>query len=113
MIEHQEIGSNPRPKNSQINKNLSCCHWNVNSLLALKFSKVTQIDTYKSSSSHDFASISETYFDSSVLEADRSFQLCRYNTFGADHPCNTKQGGVCIYYKEAQCLCEVKLSNLN
>ena len=40
----------------------------------------------------------------SVLEGDRSFQLYGYNLLRADYPSNTKQGGVCIYYKESLCL---------
>ena len=55
----------------------------------------------------------ETYFDSSVLEGDRSFQLNGYNLLRADHPSNTKRGGVCIYYKESLYVREVKLSNLS
>ena len=39
------------------------------------------------------------YFDSSILEGDSSFQLDGYKVIRADHPSNTKRGGVCIYYK--------------
>ena len=60
---------------------------------------------------HDFICISETYFDSLVLEGDGSFQLNGYNLRRADHPRNSKRGGVCIYYKEFLCVCEVKLSS--
>ena len=36
--------------------------------------------------------ISETYFDSLVLERDRSLQLHGYNLITADHPSDTKEG---------------------
>ena len=62
---------------------------------------------------HEFICISETYFDSSVIEGDRNFQLNGYNLLRADHPNNTKQRGACIYYKESLCAREVKLSNLS
>ena len=90
--------SNPGPRNEKIIKNLSCCNWNVNSL-----------QDYNSLFNHDFICISETYFDSSVIEGNRRFQLNGYNLLRADHPNNTKQGGVCIYYKESLCVREVKL----
>ena len=57
--------------------------------------------------------LSETYFDSTILERDKSFHLNGYNLLRADHPNNTKQGGACMYYKESLGVCEVKLSNLS
>ena len=36
LLQHGDIESNPGPKKEQI-KYLSCCHWNVNSLLAQGF----------------------------------------------------------------------------
>ena len=75
--------------------------------------KISQIDTYNSLFNHDFICISETYFDSSVLEGGRSFQLNGYNLLSAYHPSNTKLGVVSIYNKESLSVCEVKLSNLS
>ena len=112
LLQHGDIESNPGPRNNQI-KNLSCCHWNVNSLLPQNFSKVSQIEAYNSLYNHDFICISETYFDSSVLDGDRSFELNGYNLIRADHPSNAKRGGVCIYYKESLGVRVVKLSNLS
>ena len=57
--------------------------------------------------------ISETYFDSSILERDSSFQLDGYKVIRADHPSNTKRGGVCIYYKELLSLRALNLTNLS
>ena len=48
---------------------------------------------------HDFICLSETYFDSSILEGDSSFQLDGYKVIRADHLNNIKRGDVCIYYK--------------
>ena len=45
--------------------------------------------------------ISGTYFDSSVLVDDKQTELDVYNLIRANHPNNTKTGGVCIYYKES------------
>ena len=116
LLHHGDIECNPGPQSGQI-KNLSCCHRNVNSLVAQNSSKITQLEACK----HDFVCISETYFDSSVLEGDSSFQLDQYKVIRADHP---KRGSVCIYYKEllsvrvlnltnfSECIiCEVSLQN--
>ena len=100
LLQHGDIESNPGPRNEQNNKNLPCCHWNVNSLLAHNLTKISQIKAYNSLFKHYFICISETYFDSSVLEGDRSFQLNGYSLLRADHPSNIKRGGVCIYYKK-------------
>ena len=40
-------------------------------------------------------------------------QLNGYHIFRADHPSNTKRGGVCIYHKEYLGVRLVKLSNLS
>ena len=100
LLQHGDIESNPGPKKEQI-KYLSCCHWNVNSLLAQNMCKISQIEAYNSLYNYDFICISETYFDSSILEGDRNFQLNGYHLIRADHPSNTKRGGVCIYHKES------------
>ena len=112
MLQHGDIESNSGPKNKQVN-NLSCCHWNVNSLLAQNLSRISQTEAYNPLYSHDFICISETYSASTILEGDKSFYLNGYNLLRADHPKNTKQGGVCIYYKESLGVREVKLSNLS
>ena len=96
---HGDIELNPGPKKLLNNKSLSICHWNLNSLMAHNYSKLTQLKSYISIYKHDFVCLSETYLDSttpnSLLEIDG------YNLIRADHPNNTKRGGVCIYYKES------------
>ena len=112
LLQHGDIESNPGPKKEQI-KYLSCCHWNVNSLLAQNMCKISQIEAYNSLYNYDFICISETYFDSSILEGDRNFQLNGCHLIRADHPSNTKRGGVCIYHKESLGVRLVKFSNLS
>ena len=48
---------------------------------------------------HDFICLSETYLDSSV--SDSLLKIDGYSLVRADHPNDTKRGGVCIYYKES------------
>ena len=92
-----EIELNPGPRKTKEN-NLSVCHWNLNSITAHNFSKLTQLKAYASTYKHDFISLSETYLDSST--PDNLINIEGYNLVRADHPDNIKRGEVCIYYKE-------------
>ena len=44
--------------------------------------------------------MSETYFDSVVLEEHQNMQINGYDLIKANHLSNSKKGGVCIFYKE-------------
>ena len=92
--------SKPNSGPKKLKKNsLSVCHWNLNSLSAHNFSKLTQLKAYISMYKHDFICLSETYLDSST--PDRLLEIDGYILVRADHPNNIKRGGVCIYYKES------------
>ena len=82
LLQHGDIETNPGPQKEKT-KNLSCCHWNVNSLIAHNLSKLAQLEAYNSVYKHDFICISETFFDPSI-------QLDGYNLLRADHPSNSK-----------------------
>ena len=75
--------------------------------------KISQIEAYNSLYNYDSICISETFFDPSILEEDQNFQLNGYQLIRADHPSNTKRGGVCIYHKESLVVRLVKLSSLS
>ena len=47
----------------------------------------------------DFICLSDTYLNSSV--SDNLLRIDGLNLARADHPSDTKIGGVCIYYKES------------
>ena len=44
--------------------------------------------------------LSETFLDSSIPNDDHRINIAGYSLLRADHPSNTKKGGVCIYYKD-------------
>ena len=93
---HGDIEKNPGPR--KLKKiSLSVCHWNLNSLPAHNFSKLTQLKAYISMYKHDFICLSETYLDSSV--SDSLLKIDSYHLVRANHP--RWRGGVCIYYKES------------
>ena len=95
---HGDIELNPGPRKSKENA-LSVCHWNLNSISAHNFSKLTQLKAYISTYKYDFICLSETYLDSSI--PNNLIDIEGYNIVRADHPNNIKRGGVCIYYKES------------
>ena len=47
----------------------------------------------------DIMCLSDAYLDSSVPIDDDNLQIPWYNSFKADHPSNTKGGGVLTYYQ--------------
>ena len=45
--------------------------------------------------------MSETYLDSSILSDDKNLEIPGYDLIRADHPSNSKRGGVCVYYRNS------------
>ena len=70
LLQYDDIESNPEPPNEKI-KNLSCCPWKVNSLLASNLTKIWNLEVYNAIYQHDFICISETYFDYSACRTQR------------------------------------------
>ena len=95
-----DIEGNPWPKRRS-NKHFSICHWNLNSISAHNYIKVSLLRVYISAHKFDVISISETYLDSDASDDDENLKIAGYNLIWADHPSNTKRGGVCIYYKHS------------
>ena len=90
------LGPRPNPCHS-----FSICHWNLNSLTAHNYLKVSLLRAYVAIKKFDVVCLSETYLESSNLSDDDNFYLPGYNLVRADHPSNTKKGGVCIYFKNS------------
>ena len=95
---HGDIELNQGPQELKA-KSLLVCHWNLNSLSAHNFSKLTELKAYISVYKHDFICLSETYLDSII--PDSLLEIDEYNLVCAEHPNNIKRGGVCIYHKES------------
>ena len=93
-----DVELNPGLKKLKTNY-LSVCHWNLNSLSAHSFTKLTQLKAYNSIYKYNFICLSETYLDSST--PDTLIEIEGYKLIRVDHPGNIKRGGVCIYYKES------------
>ena len=93
-----DIEKNPGPKPNSY-QCFSICHWNLNSITAHNFLKVSLLRAYITAHSFDVICLSETYLDSSISHDENHLQIPGYNLYRVDHPLNIKRGGVCIYYK--------------
>ena len=119
LLKHGDIEINPGPK-KKLSKCFSCCHWNVNSILA--HNKLLLLTAYNSALNYDLIWLTETYLDSPV--DPNNLLINGYKLLRAGHSDNVKRGGVRLYYREnltlqlvdttyiEQCiLCEINIQN--
>ena len=106
-----DIEENPGQKLNSSQK-LSICHWNLNSIVAHNFIKVSLLITYNSIHKYDVICLSETYLDSNTAAVDDSLQIPGCNLVRYDHSSNTKREDVCIYYKSYIPLKVIIIKNL-
>ena len=107
-----DIKENPGPKANSCDC-LAICHWNLNSICAHNFIKLSLLCAYISINKIDIICLSETYLDSSIPSDDDNLELPGYNLVRADNPTNTKRGGVCIYYHNSLPLKVIDIQFLN
>ena len=88
-----DIEMNPGPET------LDFCTWNLNSITAHDFLRVSLIEAFNSVYKHDLIGIVETHLDSTF--DDGRLTLDGYNFFKSNHPQNVKRGGVGLYVKES------------
>ena len=94
------LKSNPGPKrNSCQSQSFLIYHWNLNSLIAHSFAKISLLTAFLSVNKFDIVCLSETFLNSEILTDDENLQIPGYSIAQVDHPSNIKRGGVCIYYK--------------
>ena len=70
-----------------------------NSIATENFIKIPLLESYITVNKFDIMCLSETFLDSSFLNDDPRLNLNGYSPIRADHPSDTKKGGLCIYYK--------------
>ena len=92
-----DIEINPSPKRNP-KASLSICHWNLNSISAHNYVKLSFLRAYLAFHKFDIISLSETYLNSSNSPVDETLEISGYNLEHFDHPLNSKRGGICIYY---------------
>ena len=91
-----DIEEKPAPKPSST-QSFSICLWNLNSIFAHNYIKVSLLRAYISTNKFDAICISETYRDSDTSDDDDDLKIAGYNLIRADHLSNARQGDVCIY----------------
>ena len=98
LLKSGDIESNPGPRKSST---LKFCHWNLNGLAALEFTKLSLLEGYINVNDIDIICLSEAFLDSSVLIGDNRLSIPGYSMMRVlDHPSNTKRSGVGLYSKE-------------
>ena len=91
---------NPGPKKDSSKHNCSIAHWNLNSIAAQNFVKLSQVKVHNPLHSYDLICLSETWLDSATSIDSNDFSLKGYNLHRVDDPVNVRKGGVFVYYKE-------------
>ena len=97
LLRSGDVETNPGPKKSSV---IKFCHWNLNGLAAHDFLKVSLIEAFITTHNFDIICLSETFLDSTVSQDDENIMINGYSLLRADHPSNSKRGGVCLYFKE-------------
>ena len=69
-----DIEQNPGPK-SNSSQSFSICHWNLNSISAHNFIKISLLKTYIATHKLDVICLSETYLDSSTSNHDDNLEI--------------------------------------
>ena len=95
-----DVEENPGPKPSSC-QSFPICHWNLNSISAHNYMKLSLLRVYLSTHKFDVICISESYLNSDASTIDENLEIAGYTLIRADHPSNTKRGGVCISYKHS------------
>ena len=81
FVHHNRSGNieeNPRPKPNSC-RSFAISHWNLNSISAHNFLKLSLIQVYITVHNFDVIYLSEAYLDSSILHGDDNLQIPGYN----------------------------------
>ena len=102
-----ESNPGPRPNSSQ---SFSICHWNLNSIAAHNFSKISLLKAYNAIHTYDIICLSETCLNHDTLSDNDNLKIPGYELIRFDHPSNQKRGGICIYHKD---ILPIKVNNVS
>ena len=91
------LKKNPGPKPNSY-QSFSICHWNLNSISAHNFLKLSLLRAYITFHKFDVICLSKNFLDSFILHDDNNLQIPGYNLQREDNSLNVKRGGVFISY---------------
>ena len=104
-----DIESNPGPR-PNFGLSFSICHWNLNSIVAHNFCKISPLRAYNAIYNYDIICLSETYLNHDTLSNSDNLKILGYELIRVDHPSNQKRGGICIHHKY---FLPVKVNNIS
>ena len=84
-----DIKSNPGPRPNS-GQSFSICHWNLNSITAHNFSKMSLLRAYNVMHNYDIICLSETYLNHDTLSDSDNLKIPGYELIKVDHPSNQK-----------------------
>ena len=87
---------NPGPKKDSSKRNFSIAHWNLNSIAAQNFVKLSQLEVYNTLHCYDLICLSEIWLDSTASIDSNDLSLKGYNLHRVGGPDNVKKRGVCV-----------------
>ena len=90
-----DIETNPRPQSKRCQE-FSIRHWNLNSIATVN----TKSMYYYLQFTMSFV-CQKHILIKSILPEDRNLEIPGYDLIQVDHPANSKQGSVCIYYRNS------------
>ena len=82
-----DIEINPGPKQSSLN----FCHWNLNSIVAHDFIKISLLQRYITDRNFDIICLSETFLNSPLDREDGRLKIDGYNLIRLDDPSGQKK----------------------
>ena len=93
LILSNDVELNPGPQKDSSQRNFSIAHWNLNSITAQNFVKLSQLEAYNTLHSYDLICLSGKWLDSTTSINSNDFSLKGYNLHRADDLENVKNGG--------------------
>ena len=107
-----DIEINPGSK-SNSRESFSISHWNLNSISAQSYTKVSLLTAYNLIHNFDIICVAETFLNSETAANDPNLEISGYNMHRADHPSNCKRRSVYIFLKATLPLRVLNIWNLN
>ena len=100
LILSSDVELNPGPKKDISKRNFSIAHWNLNSIAAQNFVKLSQLEAYNTVHRYDLICLSETWLDSTTSINSNDLSLKGYNLDRVDDPGNVKREGFVFIIKK-------------
>ena len=96
LIISGSVEKNPGPDKSH----LSFAVWNLDSIPAREYARIPLIETLQATYSFDLFGVCESSLSPDISNEDICIGVFSPEPFRSDKPANTRNGGVCLYYKE-------------